>query len=52
MEKSPEELTEDELINRLRAERNIIRPGYPAEHNAPVDIEDPGIELDQDGVRD
>lgn len=52
MEKSPEELTDDELIGRLREENNTVRPGYPAEHEAPVDLENDGIELDQDGVRE
>lgn len=52
MEKSPDELTDEELIARLRVETNVVRPGYPAEKNAPVDLVDEGVELDQDGVRD
>lgn len=52
MEKSPEELSDDELISRLREENTTVRPGYPAEREAPVDLENEGIELDQDGVRE
>ena len=52
MEKSPEELSDDQLIGRLRDERNKVRPGYPAEHNAPVDLDDAGVDLDQDGVEE
>ncbi len=52
MGKSPRELSDEELIGRLRDENNKVRPGYPAEHNAPVDLENDGIELDQDGVRE
>jgi hypothetical protein len=52
MEKSPEQLNDDELIGRLKDEKNKIRPGYPAEENAPVDLVNEGIELDQDGVRE
>lgn len=39
MEKSPEELSDDQLIGRLRDENNEVRPGYPLEHNAPVELE-------------
>ncbi len=52
MGKAPRELSDEELIGRLRDEKNKVRPGYPAEHNAPVDLENDGIELDQDGVRE
>lgn len=52
MEKSPEELSDDELIGRLREENTTVRPGYPVERDAPVDLENDGIELDQDGVRE
>lgn len=50
MEKSARELSDEELIGRLRDEKNKVRPGYPVEQNAPVDLENEGIELDQDGV--
>jgi hypothetical protein len=49
VEKSPEELTDDQLISRLREESETTRPGYLAEHYAPVEL-DQDIELDQDGV--
>lgn len=52
MEKSPQELSDDELIGRLREDDQKVRPGHPAEQNAPVDLVNEGIELDQDGVRD
>lgn len=52
MEKSPQELTDDELVGRLREEQKEVRPGYPAEQTAPVDLENEGVELDQDGVRE
>lgn len=52
MEKSPEELSDEELTARLRVDDTKVRPGYPAERNAPVDLENDGIELDQDGVRE
>lgn len=52
MEKSPEELSDDELSQRLREESQEVRPGYEVEQNAPVDLVDEGIELDQDGVRE
>lgn len=52
MGKTPRELSDEELIGRLRDESNKVRPGYPAEQNAPVDLVDEGVELDQDGVRE
>lgn len=52
MAKSPREMSDDELVDRLRADEKEIRPGRDVERNAPVDLENDGIELDQDGVRD
>lgn len=52
MEKSPEELSDDELIARLRADKEQVRPGSAVERVAPVDLENDGVELDQDGIRE
>ena len=52
MEKSPEELSDDELIARLRADKEQVRPGSAVERVAPVDLESDGVELDQDGIRE
>ncbi len=44
--------TDDELIARLREDQEKIRPGEPVEEQAPVDLADPPVDLDVDGVAD
>lgn len=50
MGKPPSELDDDELVSRLKDDVKETRPATPLERNAPVDIEDPPVDLDQDGV--
>ena len=50
MGKQPSELTDDELVSRLKDDVKEARPATPLERNAPVDLEDPPVDLDQDGV--
>ncbi len=50
MAKSPRDLDDDELIAHLREDTKKVRAGEPAEENAPVDLGDPPVELDVDGV--
>lgn len=50
MGKPPNELTDDELVSRLQGDVKEARPANPLERNAPVDLEDPPVDLDQDGV--
>lgn len=52
MVKSPRDLDDDKLIARVREDANKIRAGQPVEENAPVDLENPPVELDLDGVED
>lgn len=50
MGKSPSELSDDDLVSRLAHDVQEARPPTPLERNAPVDLEDPPVDLDQDGV--
>lgn len=50
MAKSPRDLDDDDLIARVRQDAKDVRAGEPLEDNAPVDLEDPPVELDVDGV--
>ena len=51
MEKPPRD-TDDDLIARLREDQKKIRSGQPVEEEAPVDLADPPVDLDVDGVDD
>lgn len=50
MAQSPRELDDDELAARLREDANRVRAGKRVEEEAPVDLTDPPVDLDQDGV--
>lgn len=52
MAKSPRDLSDDDLIARVREDVKKIDAGEPIEENAPVDLESPPVELDLDGVED
>lgn len=52
MVKPPRDLDDEELANRLRRDAEDVKGGKRLEENAPVDLENPPVELDLDGVED
>lgn len=52
MAKAPKDLSDDELIARVREDVKKINPGEPVEENAPVDLEAAPVGLDVDGVEE